>query len=75
MTMATKNDLRDRVAADIFVNSVADLKHEYIFNQVKEASELEGKEMGTYLAEQAIRMADGFIEVLLNKEKEKRVCG
>lgn len=72
--MTMNNELRDKIAADIFVNSVADMKLDYIYNQVKAVADTEGKEIGTYLAESAIETANGFMEVL-NKEKNKRVCG
>ena len=68
------SELRNRIAADIFVNSIKDLKMEYIYSQTREDAAQEGKEVGTYLAEQAIEMADGFMKVL-NEQDNKRING
>lgn len=72
--MKMNSDLRNKIAADIFVNSVADMKSEALYNQVKEQADSEGKEVGTYLAECAIDSANGFMSVL-EKKDGKRING
>ena len=75
--MKMSSDLRNKIAADIFVNTINNMTSvPYIYDEIEKQADKEGKEIGVYIAEQSIGYADGFIKVLNDKEKEnKRING
>ena len=75
--MKMSSDLRNKIAADIFVNTINNMTSvPYIYDEIEKQTDKEGKEIGVYIAEQSIGYADGFIKVLNEKEKEnKRING